>query len=192
MGLTLIVDQVMAAQLGEGAIATLGYANRILALVLGLGAMAAARAILPIFSEAVASGQTLQVTHQAMRWARLLFLLGLVMSLAGWFLGPWGVRLLFERGAFSAENTVEVTEVFRFGLAQLPFYFAAIILVQWLASQGRHRIIAVSGLVGLSIKIAANSLLIPWLGTAGITLATALMYAGTFSFFVLVARYRQS
>jgi putative peptidoglycan lipid II flippase len=53
MSLTVIVDQLFAARLGPGAIATLGYANRVLALILGLAATAVARATLPVFSEAV-------------------------------------------------------------------------------------------------------------------------------------------
>jgi peptidoglycan biosynthesis protein MviN/MurJ (putative lipid II flippase) len=190
MSATIVVDQIMVAQLGEGAIATLGYASRVLAIALGLGSMAAARATLPVFSQAVATGQITQVRRQALRWTGVLFLLGLFNTLAGWLIAPWGVSVLFERGAFTPGDTVAVTEAFRYGLAQLPFYFAAIVLVQWLAAQGRHREIAASGLIGLGIKITANALLIPWLGVAGITLASALMYAGTFMFFAWLAHAR--
>ena len=51
-----IIDQFFAAPLGTGAIATLSYANRILASMLGLGATAVARATLPVFSQAQAQG----------------------------------------------------------------------------------------------------------------------------------------
>src|SRR3546814_4343245 len=40
-----------------------------------------------------------------------------------WALAPWGVALLFERGAFTADNTQAVAQVLRWGLLQLPFYF---------------------------------------------------------------------
>lgn len=46
-----IVDQFFAARLDTGAIAAISYANRILALILGLGATAVSRATLPVFQE---------------------------------------------------------------------------------------------------------------------------------------------
>ena len=128
MSLVGIIDQFFAAHLGTGAIATLSYANRILALILGLGATAVARATLPIFSQAQAQGGK-QAQRVAIHWVRLLFVLGVVAMIAGWWLAPWAVKLLFERGAFTAQHTEVVTEVLRYGLAQLPFYFGAFVLV---------------------------------------------------------------
>src|SRR5262249_27652623 len=46
-----VVDQVMVASLGSGAIARLGYASRINSLLTGLGATAVQRALLPVLSE---------------------------------------------------------------------------------------------------------------------------------------------
>ncbi|MGH9817891.1 MAG: lipid II flippase MurJ, partial [Candidatus Acidiferrales bacterium] len=48
---TSVVDQIMVAPLGPGAIATLGYASRVISLLVGLGAIAIARALLPTLSE---------------------------------------------------------------------------------------------------------------------------------------------
>ena len=33
----------------------------------------------------------------------------------GWLLAPWGVSVLFQRGAFTAENTQAVAQVLRWG-----------------------------------------------------------------------------
>lgn len=72
MSLVGIIDQFFAAYLGTGAIATLSYANRILALILGLGATAVSRATLPIFSKAEAQGSA-QGHRLASHWVRFLF-----------------------------------------------------------------------------------------------------------------------
>jgi putative peptidoglycan lipid II flippase len=170
-----IIDQFFAAHLGTGAIATLSYANRILALILGMGAMAVSRATLPVFSRALAQGGE-QVHRVAMHWVKLLFLLGVFSMLAGWWLAPWGVKLLFERGAFTAQDTAVVSEVLRYGLAQLPFYFAGIVLVSLLASQGRHRAIATVAGINLPVKVGLNFILAPWLGLNGLVVSTAFMY----------------
>jgi peptidoglycan biosynthesis protein MviN/MurJ (putative lipid II flippase) len=171
-----IIDQFFAAHLGTGAISTLSYANRILALILGLGATAVARATLPVFSQAQAEGGSRLHLHRiAVHWARLLFLLGVIAMVVGWWLAPWVVRLLFERGVFLARDTEAVTEVLRFGLVQLPFYFVGILWVSLLTSQSRYGVVTVIGVVNLAIKIMVSVLLVSWIGINGIVLATSIM-----------------
>jgi peptidoglycan biosynthesis protein MviN/MurJ (putative lipid II flippase) len=109
-------------------------------------------------------------------------------AVIAWWLAPWAVQLLFERGAFTAENTASVTRVFRFGVIQLPFYFSGIVLVQFLASAGRHSLIAVGAVLNLMIKAAGNMIFGHWLGAAGIALATGIMYFGSAVFLWLAAR----
>ncbi|MBW8306002.1 MAG: polysaccharide biosynthesis C-terminal domain-containing protein [Thiobacillus sp.] len=176
MSFTGITDQFFAAHLSTGAIATLSYANRILALILGMGAMAVSRATLPVFSRALAQGGE-QVHRVATQWVRLMFALGVVTMLVSWLFAPWGVKLLFERGAFTAQDTAIVTEVLRYGLTQLPFYFAGIVLVSLLSSQGRYRAIAVIASVNLFAKLVAMVILTPALDINGIALSTTIMYA---------------
>ena len=169
-----IIDQFFAAHLGTGAIATLSYANRILALILGLGAMAVARATLPVFSQAQAQGGG-HMHRVATHWARILFMLGVVAMIISWWLAPWAVELLFERGAFTALDTQTVTEVFRYGLAQLPFYFAALVLVSLLVSQNKYHVVTVIGALNLAIKIASSAVIIPYFGVSGLMISTSLM-----------------
>lgn len=182
MSLTGIIDQFFAAHLGTGAIATLSYANRILALILGMGAAAVSRATLPVFSQAQAQGGA-QLHRVAFHWVRLLFVLGMGAMIVGWWLAPWGVKLLFERGAFTAADTEVVTEVFRYGLAQLPFYFAGLVFVSYLSSRGLYGWLLWSGVIGLCSKLFGNVLLIPVYGVGGAAFATAFMYATNFVFF---------
>jgi len=184
-----IIDQFYAARLGTGAIATLSYANRILALILGLGATAVTRATLPVFSQAQAQereGGVLHLHRVATHWLRILFVFGVTTMFVGWWLAPWAVKLLFEHGAFIARDTAAVTEVLRYGLVQLPFYFAGLVLVSLLASQRKYKLIAISAGVNLFVKVVANFFLIPLMGINGIITATAIMYVGSF---VLLYRF---
>lgn len=182
MSFTGIIDQFFAAHLGTGAIATLSYANRILALILGMGAMAVSRATLPVFSRALAQGGE-QVHRVATHWVRLMFALGVATMLVSWLFAPWGVKLLFERGAFTAQDTAIVAEVLRYGLTQLPFYFAGLVFVSYLSSRGLYVWLLWSGIIGLSSKLLGNALFIPAYGVGGIAFATAFMYATNFVFF---------
>jgi peptidoglycan biosynthesis protein MviN/MurJ (putative lipid II flippase) len=175
MSFTGVVDQFFAAPLGTGAIATLGYANRILALLLGLGATAVSRATLPVFSEAQTQGVQ-HLHHIAKRWVQFLFMLGMVATIVVWWFAPCAVKLLFERGAFTSQDTSVVTDVLRYGLVQLPFYYASMVLVSMFASTHRHKFIAISSVINLCVKVSGNFVLVPTMGIKGIIMATGIMY----------------
>jgi putative peptidoglycan lipid II flippase len=176
MSLITIIDQVFAAHLGTGAIATLNYANRLLALVLGMGALAITRATLPVFAQ-VHESMMAQIRRLALQWTAAMFAIGMLGITVCWLASPWLVRVLFERGAFTTDDTHSVTEVFIYGLPQIPFYFAALVMVSCLSSQRRYGVLCWSGAIAISVKVIANAALVPHLGPAGISLGWVFVYA---------------
>lgn len=187
MSFTVIIDQFYAVRLGTGSVATLGYANRVLSLILSLAAIAVSRATLPVFSRAKADHDG-SVYGVAAHWARLMFVAGIAAMLVGYLLAPGIIRLLFERGQFSADDTRIVAEVLRYGLPQLPFYFSSMVLVSYALSQRRYGLIFWSGIIGCIGKVAGNIALVPLLDINGIALATMFVYGLNASFFWLVLR----
>lgn len=177
-----IIDQFFAARLETGAIATLGYANRVLSLILGLGATAVSRATLPVFCKIQAVDDK-QLHKFALRWSSLLFLIGVAAMSAAYWLAPWGIKILFERGEFTAHSSAIVTSVFRYGLGQIPFYFASLVLVSYASSQRRYRLLFWSGVIGIVVKIIANSILIPVFDVKGIALSWVVAYLVNTLFF---------
>ncbi|MGE8686331.1 MAG: murein biosynthesis integral membrane protein MurJ [Achromobacter sp.] len=184
------LDQYAAANLGANANATLGYASRLLSLLLGIGAVSVGRAALPVLADVQARGDTARARAMALKWSVLMLAAGGAVVLAGWVLAPWGVSLLFQRGAFTAENTQAVAHVLRWGLLQLPFYFGVLILVQLLASQNRYRIMAAIAVGNFALKAVLNTVLAPRMGAAGIMLATSCMYVLSFACYLAVAMRR--
>lgn len=176
MSLTTLTDQFFAARLPEGAISTLGFAGRIVALIVGIVATAVTRATLPVFARTRAVG-TRDLRMLAVRWAAALFVVGIVALAVGWLLAPWVVKILYQRGTFTAEDTQRVTHLLRFGLVQLPFYFSSLVLVSMHASYGRYRLLVMTGVLGLGTKLVASILLLPPYGVGGLMLAQAAVYA---------------
>ncbi|WP_144630682.1 murein biosynthesis integral membrane protein MurJ [Bordetella genomosp. 13] len=181
------IDQYAAANLGSNANATLGYATRLLSLVLGVGAASVGRAALPVLADVQSRGDTVRARAMALKWSVLMVGAGVGAVVVGWLLAPWGVALLFERGAFTAQNTAAVASVLRWGLLQLPFYFGVLILVQLLASQGRYRIMAAIAVANFALKAGMTLYLAPRMGPEGIMLATSLMYLLSYACYTFVA-----
>lgn len=187
MSLVGPIDQYTAANLGANANSTLGYAARLLALIIGIGAASVGRAALPVLADIQSRGDAGHARRLALKWSGVMLLAGLGVMLLGWVLAPWGVAFLFERGAFTAQDTASVAHVLRWGLVQLPFYFGVLILVQLLASQNRYWIMALIAVANFLIKVVMNEVLAPHMGPAGIMLATGVMYALSYGCYLCVA-----
>lgn len=183
--LASLVDPIglyFASTLGEGNIATLGYASKIIALFLGLGATAVGRAVLPVFSNTTKSPE--QKKLLALHWFKILFAVGALACTVIYFAATMIVELLLERGAFTAENTHSVAEAIRFGVFQLPFFFSSVVLAQYFASCGQYKVMLVSSCIALGTKLIFCFLLVPSYKLPGLMLTTALMFLSVNLYFL--------
>jgi len=179
--LALPIDQAFAARIGAGAVATLGYASRIVVLVTGLGAVVFTRALLPVFSREIVGGDPEAAARHARQWSFLLAGSGIALFALIWLLAPWAVSLFFQRGAFTASDADAVAHVLRFGMVQVPFYLGGLALVQWIAAKGSYSSLLWISCGGLVTKVLLSLLLVRPLGLAGLMLATAAMYGFSFA-----------
>ena len=175
LALAALLDQFFAARLEVGAVSTLAYANRLLALLLGIGVTVVARATLPVFSAASHDGMA-SLWRIARRWTSIVCLAGVAATFSGWWLAHPAVDLLFQRGAFTAADGDAVTRVLQHGLLQLPCYFAAVVLQSFLSARGDYRAIALASGACILAKAAASAWLVPAHGLIGLQWATAIMF----------------
>ncbi len=99
------------------------------------------------------------------------------------------VRLLYQRGAFSAADTALVSRVQIMYAWQLSFGGVAILYARLLIAMKRNDLIMVSAALNLGLDIVLNLVCMRYLGVAGIALATSLFYFGSFLFFQTMGRY---
>lgn len=175
MSLTGIVDQFFAAHLETGAVSTLSYASRVISLLVSLGAIAIGRSTLPVFSDLI-SRRPDEVRSAAMKWAGGMFVLGVVVATFTWWAAPWIIELLFQRGSFTADDSLAVSRVLRYFLLQVPFYFAGLVLLSLLSAQRAYTSIYRAALSGAVAKGGGLVLLFPSFGMIGIVVSTAVMY----------------
>jgi putative peptidoglycan lipid II flippase len=189
MGGTTLVDQAVAASLGSGSVATLGYGLKFVSLATSLGSVALGTAVLPFLSRMVAANNWQQL-RSTVRTFSLLALLATapVAILATVFAVPL-VSVLYERGEFSPADTVAVAGVMALGVWQLPFLAVGIVYARLVSSLGANQLLLVQSAFVLVLNTLLDLALARYVGVAGIALATALVYAASLAFLVGAARF---
>ena len=176
--LTPLVDLFFAARLGEGAVASLSFASRLVLGVQGLAGLALQRAGLPLLSGLMVTAPA-ESRRVALRWAALAGGAGVLIGLLVAALADPLVSLLFERGRFTAADREQVATMLRYGMLQMPPFLAGLALATALASARAGGYLALAGGVGLVVKLLLSVVLVARLGVVGLLLATALMYTAT-------------
>jgi len=172
--LNIAVGRVFAAALPSGSIALLGYADRLFAFPAGL----VAASLTPVFftraAELAAAGHTAELNR---RTAGLLGRLALILIPTGLLLVPLArplVRLLYERGAFTAAATETTARAFAlYGLGLFPAVAAAL-LAAALRSRKQAAAPLVAVLVGTAVNCGLAALLVRRLGVPGLALASSI------------------
>jgi putative peptidoglycan lipid II flippase len=103
------IIQFRAAELGEGMVAIYGYASRLhgaLAQVLVIGL---STVLLPHFAALWSRGEKAEITILFRRLARSTILIVAYLTLGIYLMGESATRILFQRGAFDAQHTQQVS-----------------------------------------------------------------------------------
>lgn len=176
MGSTYIIDNAMAAMLGSGNVAALNYGNRIVAVIIGLGAISLGTAVMPYYSRMAAVQDWAGLRNTTRMYLKLIFVATVPVLIVLVFFSEELVRILFERGAFTHANTIIVAEIQRYFLLQIPFYISVILLVKLISSLQQNKIFVYGAIVNVVLNIILNLILMRWIGVAGIALSTSVVY----------------
>jgi putative peptidoglycan lipid II flippase len=185
---TTVVDQAMAAPLGTGAVSALSYGSKVVAFFLGAGGMAIGTVVLPHFSGLVESGDWKGIRATLSRLRRLILLATVPAVLLVVALSEPISALLFERGAFTSDDTALVSRVQTFYVLQVPFYLLGIMLVRLISSVRANHILTIGSAISLVLNIGLNLVFIEFFGVAGIALSTSAVYLVALVFLTLMLR----
>jgi putative peptidoglycan lipid II flippase len=176
MGTSPIIDQAMAAMLKGGSVAALSYGNKIVTTIAFLCSAALSTAILPYLSQMVTkkdwSGcrRTLRVYSLLVLSVTIPIAIGLIACSR-----PL-VRLLYQRGAFTTNDSEIVSAVQIFFALLIPFYTWAVLFVRLLSSLNRNDLLAYAAVMNVCLNVLFNFILMRRFGVAGIALSTSLVY----------------
>jgi len=176
MGGTEIVNQSMAAMLGSGSVSALNYGNKLLGFILGIGSFAMSTAILPYLSRMVAVADWSAVQRTLVVYARLILSITVPLAAGLIYFSEPIVRMLFERGAFTPEDTSLVGKLQALLLLQVPFYAFGMLFVRLISALKGNHLLMWGSLAYLLTTILLNYWLIRWFEVSGLALSISCVY----------------
>ena len=179
----IVIDQAMAAMLSPGSVAALNYGNKIISVVLNLMSISLTTAAIPYLSEMAAAENWIGCRRTLKTYSKLLLGLSIPLTLLLILGSHLIVRVLLQRGAFTAADATIVAHVQAMYALQMPFFAVNILIVRVLTAMKRNDIIMYSAGLNLVLDVILNLVCMRFFGVAGIALSTSLFYVA--SFFVM-------
>ncbi len=171
--INLLVDTVIASLVSEGAVSWLYYADRVNQLPLGVVGIAIGTALLPMLSRQIKGGREDVAAHTQNRGLEFALLLTLPAAAGLAALALPIVGALFERGAFSAEDSTATGAALIAFACGLPAHVMVKCLVPgFFAREDTATPVRVAA-VCLVSNVVLNLALMKPLGHVGIATATA-------------------
>ena len=182
--ISAFLDTWLASFLVSGSISYLYYANRIFQLPLALFAIATSIALFPMVAKAIKNKDEQKALLLMKKSTLILFILLSVATFIGIFFDELIVKLLFQRGAFNSEDTINtalILSMYLIGL--LPFGIAKIFSL-WLYAKEEQFKAAKISMQSLAFNIIFSLILIQPYGAAGLAFASTL--SGFILFFLTI------
>lgn len=176
-----LIDGSMAAGLGSGCIAILRYGSKLVVFAMEILGLSLTTSLLPAFSKITDDhGKPRNGGMGAAAFFRCLgpvLLLTVPLAAVLYLSSETVVRILLERGRFSASDTLAVSEIQKIFAIQVPFFAVSLIGVRMLSAMLRSRIVLLVSGIDFAVKISLNLLLCPTMGIKGLAIATTVMHA---------------
>jgi len=185
-----LVERYLASQLGEGNIAYLGYASKIISALLILLSQGISTVLFPRMAEQATLTDWPQLGETLSRAWRGLTIIAVPVTIFLTAFSRGIIAFLFERGDFSAMATKAVAIAL---LAYSGYFFLGVLampMVNTFYSLKKTSLVARIGLLGFGFYVLLATFLSNRFGFAGIAAASSGQYILTFTIFsLMLSRY---
>ena len=172
--LSAFIDTWLASFLISGSISYLYYANRVFQLPLAIFAIATSIALFPMIARAIKNKDENRALSLMKKSSMILFVVLSISMLIGIIFNDFIVKTLFERGAFTSEDSANTTLILTmYLLGLLPFGLAKIFSL-WLYANEQQFLSAKISMKSLAWNIVFSLILIKPYGAAGLAFASTL------------------
>src|SRR6266567_1577837 len=183
------IDQIFASFLSTGSISTLNYALKLISVPIGVIFISVGRAALPYLSQQAAMND-LKAFRKTMHFYVWIVGIGTtVMSVLMLVLAHPLVQLLFQHGAFTADDTNRTAVTFMgFVLGLVPMSFSFLV-ARAFSALGKTRVLLFISIYNIIANAILDYIFARLWQSEGIALATSAVYFGAmFILFFLLSR----
>ena len=172
--INLVVDIIIASLLPPGSVSFLYYADRVNQLPLGVVGVAVGTALLPLLSRQLRAGEAEEAVGSLNRAIEMALLLAVPAAVALVVIAGPVITVLFERGAFGADESSATAGALIAYAAGLPaFVLIKVLAPGYFARQDTRTPVRIA-ILCLVVNVALNLALMGPLAHVGIALATTL------------------
>lgn len=172
--LLLLIERGLASKLNTGSISALNYAFRLMQLPQGLFVMAVSVPLFPALSSFAAQRDFERLKQMMVKGLGILAIIMIPASAGLVALNVPIVRLLFERGAFEAKDTLPTAYALTFyALALLPLAFRDIFRRGFYAVQDTLTPVLIT-VLSFGINVILDLLLVKIMGIGGLAFGAAI------------------
>jgi putative peptidoglycan lipid II flippase len=184
-----MIAAVMVASASPSAVSWLYYPNRLIELPVGVVGITIGTVLVPAFSHALRSGDSVEVAAAESRGLEIALFLALPAAIGLAVLAEPIVSALFERGAFTAADSAATAAA----LVALAFGLPGHVLVKAFSpiffAREDTATPMLAALAGFAVALVASVLLLPSLGHVGVAIGTAFSgWFGAAMLAVIIAR----
>ena len=185
--LNIIIGTIIASFLPVGAISHIYYADRLNQLPLAIFGIAMGIVLLPGLSKAIKNDNKKEINDTQNRSLEFALLISLPSAVGLYILSTPIIHILFERGAFLAEDTLYTAQVLSIFSLGLPAYILIKILVTCFFAREDTKTPLYVAVVSVIINVVLSLLLISTMREMGIALATAISaWVNAFLLFIIL------
>jgi len=172
--LNIVIGTIIASFLPVGAISHIYYADRLNQLPLAIFGIALGIVLLPSLSKAIKQSDQETTNNIQNRSIEFSLLISLPSAIGLFILAEPIIQILFERGAFVAEDTFYTAKVLSYFALGLPAYIIIKVLVSCFFAREDTKTPLYISIVSVITNVVLSLLLIGSMREMGIALATAI------------------
>ncbi|HMA12126.1 MAG TPA: murein biosynthesis integral membrane protein MurJ [Steroidobacteraceae bacterium] len=181
----VLVNSMFASQLGDGPIAWLNNAFRLMQLPLGLFGVALGTVALPVLARLAAGQQMTQFRTELARAMRLSFVLTIPATVGLMVLAEPIMSVVYQHGKFTAEQTAQAAGALQLYATGLCAYATMKVLVNAFYAVDKRRTPMLVSLVAIGLNALLCWLFVTRFGWGHRGLAASTACIATFNFAVL-------
>jgi putative peptidoglycan lipid II flippase len=168
----IYVSRLLAFSLNDSAAALLFYANRLMELPIGVFAIAVSTVVYPLIARHAVAGKFAAMAEDYRKGVRLILMINVPAAAGLALLSEPIVRLLFQRGAFTAADTQLMAPLLALFAIGMPFFSVVSLTTRAFYAVKDTATPVAYGAASFVVNLLLSLALMRWLGVAGLVLAS--------------------